>query len=96
MWHFIKTVSMKTTSKKQGPQSFSINIDNVGYDVVVTPIMINGEKRFIININNSGDHIYVWDEQIQSLRALDQEASVIPVVLEKTISDKLIHGVVFY
>lgn len=84
-----KTIIMKITSKKQSPQSFTVNIDNIGYDVIVTPMMINDEKRFVIRINNSADHIYAWDEQIQSLRALDDEASAFPAALEKAISDKL-------
>lgn len=87
---------MKAMSGKQSPKSFSINIDNIGYDVMVTPMMINGEKRFVININNSADHIYAWDEQMQSLRALDEEASVLPVRLEKAISEKLMHVIVFH
>lgn len=87
---------METISKKQRPELLNINIDNIGYDVRVTPITVNGEKRFIIRINDSADHIYVWDEQIQSLRALDDEVSTIPDVLEKAISDKLVHSVVFH
>lgn len=91
-----KTVIMKAMSKKQSPKSFSINIDNICYDVMVTPMMINDEKRFVININNAADHIYAWDEQVQSLRALDKEASVLPAILEKAISEKLMHVLVFY
>jgi len=87
---------MKTISKKQRPELLNINIDNIGYDVRVTPITVNDEKRFIIRINDSADHIYVWDEQIQALRALDDEVSTIPAVLEKAISDKLVHTVVFH
>jgi len=78
------------------PKSFNVNIDNIGYDVQVTPVIANEEKRFIIKINNTPEHVYVWDEQIQSLRALDEEASVIPAALEKAISDKLLRTIVFH
>ncbi len=87
---------MNTSSKKETPKSFTVNIDNVGYDVQVTPMMTNNEKRFIIRINNTPEQVYVWDEQIQSLRALDKEASIIPVALEKAISDKLLRTIVFH
>jgi len=87
---------MEVISKIQRPELLNINIDNVSYDVRLTPIIVNGEKRFVIRINDSADHIYVWDEQRQSLRALDDEVSTIPATLEKAISDKLLHNVVFH
>ena len=82
---------MKTTSKKGESQTLNMLVDNIGYEVNVTPEIVNDKKRFIISINNSADHIYVWDEQLQSLRALDDETSGIPVTLEKAISDRLMH-----
>lgn len=85
---------MKTTSKKSESQTLDIRVDNIGYEVKVTPMIVNDEKRFVISINNSADHIYVWDEQLQSLRALDDGTSVIPATLEKAISDRLMHTVI--
>ena len=82
---------MKTTSKKGESQTLNILVDNIGYEAKVTPITVNDEKRFVISINDSADHIYVWDEQLQSLRALDDETSTIPLTLEKAISDRLMH-----
>lgn len=85
---------MRTKSKKGESQTFNILVDDIGYEVKVTPRMVNDEKRFEISINNGADHIYVWDEQLQSLRALDDETSAIPVTLEKAISDRLMHTII--
>ncbi|MCC6287406.1 MAG: hypothetical protein IT249_05935 [Chitinophagaceae bacterium] len=80
------------TSIMQEPQLLNITVDNIDYDVKVTPVMINNYKRLIININDAADHIYTWDEQAHSLKALDEEVSVIPKPLEKAISDRLKSG----
>lgn len=85
---------MKTRSKKNESQTLNLRVDDIGYQVKVTPRMVNDEKRFEISINNSAGHIYVWDKQLQSLRALDDGTSAIPVTLEKAISDRLMHTII--
>ena len=85
---------MKTRSKKNESQTLNLRVDDIGYQVKVTPRMVNDEKRFEISINNGAGHIYVWDQQLQSLRALDDGTSAIPVTLEKAISDRLMHTII--
>lgn len=85
---------MRTKSKKGESQALNILVDDIGYEVKVTPRMVNDEKRFEISINNGAGHIYVWDQQLQSLRALDDGTSAIPVTLEKAISDRLMHTII--
>lgn len=85
---------MRTKSKKGESQTLNILVDDIGYEVKITPRLVNDEKRFEISINNSAGHIYVWDKQLQSLRSLDDGTSAIPVTLEKAISDRLMHTII--
>ena len=86
---------MKTTEGSK-PQSKTLNIqvDITPYEVKVTSHIVNDEQRFDVQINGGDQHVYVWDEQIQSHRALDDEASIIPEALEKKISDQLMNTLV--
>lgn len=76
-------------NREQEPQLLNITADNIGYEVRVTPVMINDKKRLVISVNNAADYIYVWNEQTRSIKALDEEVSAIPQPLEKAISDRL-------
>lgn len=86
---------MNTTSEKE-EKTLYIVVDNVGYEVKVASVKVNDEKRFVIRVNDADDHMYVWDEQIQALRALDDEVSTIPATLEKAISDRLMQTVILH
>ena len=69
--------------------SFNMVVDKVPYLVTVTPFYFNGETRFYININGGEPHVFTWDSEIHELRAIDDEASVLPVGLEEEISREL-------
>jgi len=84
---------MKATGKKR---KLHLPVDNIPYEVEVTALNVNEEKRFNISINGGEEHAYVWDEQIQSIRPLDDDAAVIPEPLEKAIAEQLIHTVILH
>lgn len=83
---------MKTTREKKA--SYDFRVDKIPYHVEVSPYLYNEQKRFIININGGEDHIYTWDEKVQQLIALDDEASVLPESLEKELSEKLVKTII--
>ncbi|MGN6436552.1 MAG: hypothetical protein ACTHMM_08450 [Agriterribacter sp.] len=85
---------MKTEGRKPQSKTLNIEVDNMAYEVKVTSHIVNDGQRFDVQINGGDQHVYVWDEQIQSLRALDDGASVIPEALEKKISDQLMNTLV--
>lgn len=85
---------MKTTQGNSQAKTLNIKVDNVAYEVKVIPHNMNNEQRFDVQINGGEQHVYVWDEQIQSLRALDDSASVIPEALEKKLSDELMNTLI--
>jgi hypothetical protein len=81
----------KNTGKKM---SYDILVDNIPYHVDISPFLFNEEKRFIVNINGGIDHLYTWDDEAVQLRALDDEAVILPDGLEKDLSDKIMKTVI--
>lgn len=69
--------------------TFNLVLDKVPYLVKVTPFVFNGETRFYVSINGGEDHVFTWDSEVRELRAIDDEASVLPVGLEEEISREL-------
>jgi hypothetical protein len=69
--------------------TFNLVLDKVPYIVKVTPFDFNGETRFYVSINGGEDHVFTWDSEVREIRAIDDEASVLPVGLEEEISREL-------
>ena len=69
--------------------SFNMVVDKVPYLVKVNPFDFNGETRFYVSINGGENHVFAWDSDVHELRAIDDEASVLPVGLEEEISREL-------
>ena len=70
-------------------RSFNLLVDDVPYLVKASPYSFNGEARFYININGGDDHVFTWDSELGALRAIDDNAGILPNVLEEAISQKL-------
>jgi hypothetical protein len=69
--------------------NLNIVVDKVPYLIRVEPFDFNGETRFYIKINDGENHVFTWDSELHELRAIDDEASVLPVALEEQISQEL-------
>jgi hypothetical protein len=69
--------------------NLNIVVDKVPYLIRVQPFDFNGETRFYISINGGENHVFTWDSELHELRAIDDEASVLPVALEEQISQEL-------
>ncbi|HET9744702.1 MAG TPA: hypothetical protein VFP97_03250 [Chitinophagaceae bacterium] len=83
-----------TAGKKlQGPRSdernFNLVIDGVPYFIKSIPFPYNDELRFRVFINDETEHVFTWDSEVKMLRAIDDDASMLPDGLEVAISDKL-------
>ena len=81
---------MDNSAKKTGVENFEFIVDKLPYQVQVVPETFNDEKRFRVKINGDDGHLFAWDAETVSLRALDDDASTLPDGLEKAISDKLV------
>ena len=64
-------------------------MDNVPYMVKATPFEFNGEIRYRVSVNEGSEHVFTWDSTLGQLRAIDDDASTLPVNAEEAISEKL-------
>jgi hypothetical protein len=74
---------------KMGDWSFDTVLDKVPYSINVAPFKFNDEMRFYVRINGGDRHVFTWDSELGSLRAIDDSASVLPLGLEEQISQQL-------
>ncbi len=81
---------MPDTTQKNTAKNLELVVDNIPYQVRITPETFNDEKRYRIVINGDEGHLYAWDSETVSLRALDDDAATLPDGLEKEISNLLV------
>jgi hypothetical protein len=68
---------------------FNLLLDSVPYMVNAKPFRFNGEVRYRVSVNGGSEHVFTWDSSLGQLRAIDDEASVLPDNVEEAISEKL-------
>jgi hypothetical protein len=85
---------MKKSNQPGATRSFDLVVDKVPYHIDVKPMTFNEEKRFEIQVNGDDGHVFVWDPEVVSLRAIDDDAAVLPDGLEKAISDTMVKTLV--
>ena len=76
-------------SSRGEERQMNMVVDDVPYLVKVSPFSFNDEQRFYVSINGGTEHVFTWDSEIGSLRAIDDEASILPDALEEEISRQL-------
>ena len=79
----------KSSSIRIDERNFNLVIDGVPYLIRSIPIVFNDELRFRIIINGDTEHLFTWDSQVRMLRAIDDDASLLPDRLEVALSEKL-------
>ena len=77
--------SVKTTQ----PRTFNLLVDDVPYIITATPFSFNGEMRYDVSVNGNSSHIFTWDSELKMLRAIDDDAGMLPNSVEEAISDRL-------
>ena len=65
-------------------------MDGVPYRIEVEPFSFNDQVRYNVSIDPGAKHVFVWDTDVELFRAIDKDAAILPVALEKAISAKLI------
>lgn len=70
-------------------RNFNLVIDGVPYFMKSIPFSYNDELRFRVIINDDTEHVFTWDSEVKMLRAIDDDASLLPDRLEEAISEKL-------
>ncbi len=79
----------QTKAEKNNERHFNLVVDDVPYRVEFAPFFFNDQVRYYVSINAGPKDVFVWDTEIELFRAIDDEAAVLPVGLEKAISEKL-------
>ena len=83
--------SVKKMSRFRNGRNFDLVVDGVPYSIRSIPFLFNDESRFRIILNGSSEHVFTWDSQINMLRAINDDSSVLPAGLEEALSEKLQH-----
>jgi hypothetical protein len=73
--------------------NFELLVDNIPYSVHAEPFIFNNQKRFRVRYNDSPEFIFAWDETVDQLIAIDEDASQIPDTVESAIAEKLMKPV---
>lgn len=81
----------QTKAKKDNERYFNLQVDEIPYRVEFEPFFFNDQVRYYVSINAGPKDVFVWDTSMNQFRAIDDKASVLPVALEKAISEKLQH-----
>ncbi len=79
----------QTKAENNNERYFSLLVDEVPYRVEFEPFFFNEQVRYYVSINAGPKDVFVWDKEVSLFRAIDNDASVLPVALEKAISEKL-------
>ena len=83
---------MRQIDPDSNEASFDLDmvVDKVPYSSRVTPFDFNGEKRFRVKVNNGEEHVFAWDAEMMSLKALDDSAATLPDDYVRELSDRLV------
>lgn len=81
----------QTKAKKDNERYFNLQVDEIPYRVEFEPFFFNDQVRYYVSINAGPKDVFVWDTSMNQFRAIDDKAGVLPVALEKAISEKLQH-----
>lgn len=79
----------QTKANKNNERYFNLVVDEIPYRVEFEPFFFNDQVRYYVSINAGPKDVFVWDTDVELFRAIDDNAGVLPVGLEKAISEKL-------
>ncbi len=70
--------------------NFDLRVDGVPYEIKAIPFNYNNETRYRVTYNGGEENIFVWDAEMNRMRAIDDTAFEIPESLEISIAEKLL------
>ncbi len=80
----------QTKANKDNERYFNLVVDEIPYRVEFEPFFFNEQVRYYVTIYAGPKDVFVWDTEVELFRAIDDNAGVLPVGLEKAISEKLL------
>ncbi len=79
----------QTKANKNNERYFNLVVDDIPYRIEFEPFFFNAQVRYYVTINAGPKDVFVWDTEVELFRAIDDAAGVLPVGLEKAISEHL-------
>ncbi len=79
----------QTKANEGNERYFNLVVDEIPYRVEFEPFFFNDQVRYYVSINAGPKDVFVWDTSLLRFRAINDAASILPVALEKAISEKL-------
>ena len=81
----------RRTKKQRVPNiSFELSVNNKLFAVNASPVIIpSGDILYRVSYNDSPVHVFGWDEGLNRFAETDNQAEVIPPVIEMEIANKL-------
>lgn len=70
-------------------RNFNLVVDGIPYLIKASPFSFNEETRFYITVNDGPEHVFTWDSELKQVRAIDDDAALLPDALEAAISARL-------
>ncbi|MBA2499807.1 MAG: hypothetical protein H0V30_08795 [Chitinophagaceae bacterium] len=80
----------QTKANKDNERYFNLVVDEIPYRVEFEPFFFNDQVRYYVSINAGPKDVFVWDTSMNQFRAIDDDAGILPVALEKAISAELL------
>lgn len=81
----------QTKANEDNERYFNLVVDEIPYRVEFEPFFFNDQVRYYVSINAGTKDVFVWDTSVDLFRAIDDKAGILPVGLEKAISEKLLN-----
>ncbi|MDQ6904286.1 MAG: hypothetical protein M3139_14910 [Bacteroidota bacterium] len=88
--HAVDPLIDQTKANKNNERYFNLVVDEIPYRIEFEPFFFNDQVRYYVSINAGPKDVFVWDTEVELFRAIDDNAGVLPVGLEKAISEKLL------
>lgn len=84
------TKAKRTRKPRVEAKTFELSINNRSYDVSATPFTVaTGDILYRVSYNNGPVHLFGWDEGLNRFAETDNQADVIPPVVEMEIAARL-------
>ena len=87
--HAVEPLINQTKADNDNERYFNLLVDEIPYRVEFEPFFFNEQVRYYVSINAGPKDIFVWDDEVSLFGGIDDAAGVLPVGLEKAISEKL-------
>lgn len=70
--------NIQSDKRNESVTRFNVTVDQIPYQVEVSPSRFNNETRFYVTINNGPRDIFAWDKEMKMYRGLDDQSAILP------------------